>query len=155
MTSFHGADGSPEFFDERFFAYREDAELALRMSRLSFKTLYLPEAHFYHVRNVLPERRSELAPELNRLSVRNRFLLQLSHLTGDLPWTVHAATFFRNALVVLGVLCRERTSISGITEYLRLRSAGLVRRDEIETRATIPPRDYARLFSRRPYFEKV
>ncbi len=36
-------------FDEEFFAYEEDVDLALRMQNLGWKTLYVPKAVSYHL----------------------------------------------------------------------------------------------------------
>jgi len=37
------------FFDEDFFAYEEDVDLALRLHNLKYKTLYIPKAISYHL----------------------------------------------------------------------------------------------------------
>lgn len=93
------ADG--EFFDEDFFAYKEDVDVAWRLRLLGWKALYLPEAKAYHYRGTggaekaglleLFKRRSGRSPLVNRLSTRNHLLLlvkdddrlnQLLHL----PW---------------------------------------------------------------------
>lgn len=36
-------------FDEDFFAYEEDVDLALRLNKLGYKTLYVPKAISYHL----------------------------------------------------------------------------------------------------------
>ena len=36
-------------FDDDFFAYEEDVDLALRLSKLGYKTLYIPKAISYHL----------------------------------------------------------------------------------------------------------
>jgi GT2 family glycosyltransferase len=36
-------------FDENFFAYEEDVDLALRLYNLNYKTLYIPQAISYHL----------------------------------------------------------------------------------------------------------
>ena len=68
-----------EYFDEDFFAYREDADLAWRAQLLGWPSLYVPEARAAHVRRVTPERRHTLPAEINRYSVRNRFLLRIKN----------------------------------------------------------------------------
>ena len=49
-----------EFFDEPFFAYREDADVAWRAQLLGWDCLYVPAAVAEHVRRVVPERRGSL-----------------------------------------------------------------------------------------------
>jgi len=122
-------------FDEGFFAYREDADLAWRAQLLGWGTLYVPEARVVHERRVVPERRASLPPELNRLGVRNRFLLQLNNLTAE----VAAVTFLqglllRNLLVILGVLLRERTSLSAFRDIAVLYRRTRARRRELQRR---------------------
>jgi len=70
-----------EVFDEDFFAYREDADLAWRAQLLGWDALYVPQATATHVRRVTPERRSALPATINRFGVRNRFLLRLKNQT--------------------------------------------------------------------------
>ena len=65
-----------EFFDEDFFAFREDADLAWRAQLMGWKCLYVPSAVAWHVRRVTPERREQLPHEINWHSVKNRFLMR-------------------------------------------------------------------------------
>jgi len=37
------------FFDEDFFAYEEDVDLALRLDKFGYKTLLVPQAISYHL----------------------------------------------------------------------------------------------------------
>ena len=46
-----------EFFDNDFFAYREDADVAWRAQLMGWKCLYAPYAKGYHVRKALPGNR--------------------------------------------------------------------------------------------------
>ena len=50
-----------EFFDEDFFAYREDADVAWRAQIMGWQCFYVPTAVAWHVRRVTPERRSDPA----------------------------------------------------------------------------------------------
>lgn len=98
-----------EIFDERFFAYREDADLAIRMLTLGWKTVFQPLAQCWHERKVLPETRGTLPAELNAYSVRNRFLLQHKN---RFPYDIF---FFhkilsRNLLVIAAVALKEKSS---------------------------------------------
>src|SRR5207244_1165265 len=73
-----------QYFDEDFFAYREDADLAWRCRLLGWNSIYVPAAVAQHRRRVTPERRRELPKEINYHSVKNRFLLRLNNMTGNL-----------------------------------------------------------------------
>lgn len=73
-----------EFFDSDFFAYREDADVAWRAQLQGWRCLYAPNAIGYHVRKALPGNRRALPAEINMHSVKNRFLLRLKNISGDL-----------------------------------------------------------------------
>ncbi len=127
-----GRELRAQLFDEAFFAYREDADLAWRAQIGGWGTCFIPESIVYHERKVVPERRAALSSELNRLSVRNRFLLQASNLSlGVLIHTFFMGLLWRNALVVVATLVSERTSIRGLREVLQLLPRALARRRAI------------------------
>ena len=65
-----------EFFDEDFFAFREDADLSWRAQLMGWKCLYVPAAVAWHVRRVTPERFHQLPLVINWHSVKNRFLMR-------------------------------------------------------------------------------
>jgi len=51
---------STGYFDEDFFLYREDADLALRLRSAGWRCLYVPAAVAFHRRANLPERRQSM-----------------------------------------------------------------------------------------------
>ena len=59
-----------EFFDNDFFAYREDADVAWRAQLLGWQCLYTPDAVAWHVRAVTPRNRRALSAAINRHSVK-------------------------------------------------------------------------------------
>ncbi len=71
-----------EFFDEEFFAFREDADLAWRAQVLGWKCLYVPTAVAWHIRRVTPERRRDLPLVINWHSAKNRFLMRGKNASG-------------------------------------------------------------------------
>lgn len=136
-----------EYFDEDFFAYREDADLAWRAQLMGWECLYVPSATARHGRRVTPERRGALSPLINRYSVRNRFLLRLKNQT----WR-HAARFVvpglaRDAQVIGYVLLRERSSLPGLWDVCRLLPRMLTKRRNIMRRRRATDSAVARWFS--------
>lgn len=116
-----GAGDRVRLFDEAFFAYREDADLSWRAGRRRWKCVYVPAAVATHVRVVTPERRAQLPVLLNRLSVRNRFLLQLNNWDLSCGFaSLCVGIVIRNLIVVVGVLLKERSSIPGLVEAVKL-----------------------------------
>ncbi len=70
-------------FDEAFFAYGEDVELAFRARRAGRRSLYTPAARAFHRRQTTSAR--ERSIDVLRLSTRNLWLIVLTHYgAGDL-----------------------------------------------------------------------
>lgn len=135
-----------ECFDEDFFAYREDADLAWRARLFGWRCLYVPEARAWHGRRVTPERRGALPADINRYSVRNRFLLRIKNQPMG-----HALRFLlpglaRDAQVVGYVLLREWSSIPGLIDVIRLLPRTLRKRRAIMARRTCSGAELARWF---------
>jgi GT2 family glycosyltransferase len=108
-----------QYFDEDFFAYREDADLAWRLRLMGWSAIYVPDAVALHRRRVTPERRGQLPALINYHSVKNRFLLRLNNITPSLYrrdfWRISA----RDASVIGYVLIREWRSIPALWYVIR------------------------------------
>jgi GT2 family glycosyltransferase len=100
-----------EFFDPDFFVYREDADVAWRAQLLGWRCIYTPHARGYHVRNVLPGNRRALPPVINMHSVKNRFLMRMKNMTGDLYLRNWFSITARDLIVVGACLVREQSSL--------------------------------------------
>jgi GT2 family glycosyltransferase len=100
-----------QYFDEDFFAYREDADLAWRCRLFGWNSIYVPAAVAQHRRRVTPERRSQLPKEINYHSVKNRFLLRINNMTGDLYRRDFWQITNRDLAVIGYVFLREWSSI--------------------------------------------
>ena len=59
-------------FDEDFFAYEEDVDIALRLHNLNYKTLYVPQAISYHLGGGTSNHMKNIR---SRLSYRNWFFI--------------------------------------------------------------------------------
>ena len=144
-----------EIFAESFFAYREDAELAWRLQLRSWRCLYAPLATAAHGRGFRPEEGRRGHSEINRLSVRNRFLLR-GHCA-DLGWHLRCLPWWlpRDLLVVGACLTVERASAPGLREAWRLRANVRERRRWVLQRRTASSRQIAGWFRRRGRVEEV
>lgn len=92
-----------DFFDSDFFAYREDCDLAWRLQKRGWKTVFVPSAIAYHYRgmygaqtqswwNRLKNRQGQ-NPFFAAYSTRNQLLVLIKNLTiwdaiVSLPWIV-------------------------------------------------------------------
>jgi GT2 family glycosyltransferase len=126
-----------EFFDSDFFVYREDADVAWRSQLLGWKCLYAPYARGYHVRKALPGNRRALPPEINMHSVKNRFLLRIKNISGDLYRRNWVQITGRDLVVVACCLLWEHSSLKAFwfiaTNYKRV----LAKRKLIQERSRV------------------
>ena len=125
---------STGYFDADFFLYREDADLAWRLSRLGWKCLYVPSAVAAHRRRNLPERRSAMPALINLHSVKNRFLLRINNQTGTEALRTFLPTAARDLVVLGACLTVERTSLPAFSWLWRNRYRLWAKRKEIQSK---------------------
>ncbi|HMO01769.1 MAG TPA: glycosyltransferase family 2 protein [Oligoflexia bacterium] len=149
-------DCRAQLFDEAFFAYREDAELAWRANLFGWQTIYLPKAVVYHKRRVTPEKRASLDPFINKLGVKNRFLLQLNlfYLSTSLSANIFGL-FLRNMIVFLALFFKEQTSLPALYEVTLLLRRALERRAYYWRRKKRNASELSKWFSFKDYVEKL
>lgn len=76
-----------QIFDSRFFMYKEDIELSLRLRRNGINLLYHPELRAYHCRG-WKAKRCEVSFEKKMLSARNELLLYRQHFSPYFMWAL-------------------------------------------------------------------
>jgi len=148
------ADG-PRYFDENFFAYREDADLAWRAQWLGWRCLYVPEATGYHARRVLPERRSSLPDAINMHSFKNRFLLRIKNMDLGTYARFFIPITLRDIAILAYVLVRERSSLPGIPLLIRSFRQTWALRKSLQSRRRASPRQIRSWFSYRPVAQRI
>jgi GT2 family glycosyltransferase len=132
-----------EVFDEDFFAYREDADLAWRGRLLGWKAMCEPAAVAYHVRRVTPEARRSLPADVNMHSVKNRFLLRLKNEGLYLALRNAPFELLRDFVVFAAALTVERSSLPAFAWLWRNRARILAKRREIQSRRRLSDRALA------------
>jgi GT2 family glycosyltransferase len=127
-----------EFFDEDFFAGKEDLDISWRAQLYGWKCLYVPFAVGYHLRTFTPrDQRTSIPDSLKASSIRNRYLLMikndsLKHIVRHFP---HIALY---DLKIMGyVILRERSSLKGYTQAIRLLPKALKKRRAIMARRQV------------------
>ncbi len=136
-----------QYFDEDFFAYREDADLAWRCRLMGWTSIYVPSATAQHRRRVTPERRGELPKVINYHSVKNRFLLRINNMTGNLYRRDFWQITKRDAAVIGYVLLREWSSIPALFYISRHVPRLLQKRRVIQRRIRINPAELEKWFA--------
>lgn len=143
IEALQGVDG--QVFDEDFFAYKEDVDLAWRLRLLGWKAAYVPSALAYHHRGTggaekagLWERfmrRRRRSPMINRLSTRNQLLMEakdddLVNRFLQLPWIGLSAlgTFLSTALLTPRALGAYLEALALLPKMFRKRRALMKRR---------------------------
>jgi GT2 family glycosyltransferase len=139
-----------QFFDEEFFAFREDGDLAWRGQIMGWKCLYTPAAVAWHVRRVTPERRADLPLVINWHSVKNRFLMRGKNASGWLCWRLFFPVVWRDLMTLGYALLRDWRLISAV--LYPWRAFGSIRRKRaiIQSRRKVFDRDLLWWFCNSP-----
>ena len=141
---------STGFFDDDFFVYREDVDLAWRLRGRGWTARCVPSAVAWHRRRNLPERRREMSAVANLHSVKNRFLLRINNAGPDHLRATFPLTFARDVVVVGACVFRERTSLEALRWLARNRERLLAKRREVLDRRTVSDRALLRWFGPDP-----
>ena len=144
-----------EYFDQDFFAYKEDIDLAWRLRLYGYPSWYNYAAVSYHhrrfagtngsIRKKVKQRR-EVSRMLRILSFRNHHLLlvkndQLVNIILTLPWVL----WFELKMVVY-VLIFEPWQYQSIVKFFQLLPSALIKRKVIMTHKKINAGDVKRWF---------
>lgn len=144
-----------EVFDEDFFAYREDADLAWRAQLRGWKAVYEPRAKALHRRSVLPSNRAAVAPLLNRHSLKNRYLMRIKNMDAAVKRRCFPYMWLRDAGILAYTLLKERSSLPAYGEVRRLRPIFEKKREFVQSRRTVPPAEIARWFAFKPVAKDI
>ena len=139
-----------QFFDEEFFCYREDADLAWRGQLMGWKCLYVPKAVGWHVRRVTPERRESLPVEINWHSAKNRFLMRGKNASGWLCRRLFWPVAARDLMVIGYALLRDWQLLSAIGYPLRNLAALRRKRAIVQSRRRVSDQELLWWFSDEP-----
>lgn len=123
-----------EYFDESFFAYKEDIDVAWRTQLRGWKCAYVPSAVAYHARGWQPGKRKQIPRFVQIHSFKNRYLMLLKNeewqnLIIHIP---HILVF--EVASLLYVLFRAPYLIKGWIDVLRLIKPTLQKRKQIMAR---------------------
>jgi len=135
-----------EFWDEDFFAFREDADLAWRARLLGWEVIYEPAARALHKRHVRSDNRRELDPLINMHSVKNRFLMRAKNIDWRIRLHCFPSFLIRDAGILVYLLLRERTSLEAFRILWRVRSRTREKRKDIQSRRIVFGPELAKWF---------
>jgi len=137
-----------KLFDEDFFAFREEVDLAWRARARGWTCLYAPDAQGTHVHRYRPETRASRPAAERRLQRRNRYLMLIKNeswpgLVRDL-----ASILAFEAAALGQALLTEREVLPAYIDALRLLPRALQSRRRERARRTVPDRQLLRWFGR-------
>jgi GT2 family glycosyltransferase len=138
-----------EFFDEAFFAYREDADLSWRAQLMGWQCLYVPTAVAWHVRRVTPERFHHLPLTINWHSIKNRFLMRAKNISPGLYLRLALPVTFRDLLIVGYCVLRDHRLLSALAYVWQHRQELAAKRREVQACRRVPDSELARWFANR------
>jgi GT2 family glycosyltransferase len=132
-----------QYFDESFFAHKEDVDLAWRARLFGWGCWYQPQAVAYHQRSFRPGKREKVAPGTRVDAVKNRYLLLIKNETAagwqrdwlhilwyDLKILGYICLFERSSLKAFSLLRRDwpraRAARREITRRIRVQSADIL-----------------------------
>lgn len=132
MVAYTRADGLPEYFDESFFMYKEDVDLAARLRRRAYTAWYEAAAVGYHGRTgAAPASAAQQASHRRRMpayvreySYRNHWLVLIKHAW---LWQLPAIAIYE-AIKFLFILLSEPKTLRMLPDLPALLSLMLKRR---------------------------
>ena len=124
-----------QYFDEQFFSYMEDVDLAWRARLLGWKSWYEPGAQAFHRRRFKPGGRGRMEREIRRVAVKNRYLM-IAKNEGAEEWR---RDWWRVRLYDLEIwayiLLLEQSSLGAYTLFREQKDRALAWRREIWRKA--------------------
>jgi GT2 family glycosyltransferase len=139
-----------EFFDEDFFAFREDGDLAWRAQVMGWRCVYTPSAVAWHVRRVTPERRKDLPLVINWHSAKNRFLMRGKNASAWLCWRLFFPVAWRDLMTFGYAIVWDRRLWSAVTYWWKVRDSIRRKRATIQARRRVSDRDLLWWFCNTP-----
>ncbi len=139
-----------QYFDENFFAYKEDTDLSWRARLLGWRCYYQPLAVAYHLRtfkpNQKPNQRKVIFPSVKVNAVKNRYLLLIKNETA-LGWRrVWFPILWYDLKIFVYICLFERTSLKAIGLLKEAWPQALAWRHEISRRTRLRPTDILQWF---------
>lgn len=118
-----------EFFDNDFFSYKEDVDLAYRLRWRGWRSFYVPQALAYHDRTaqtkekisnleVVKQRRHK-SKFINYHSYKNHWFVLYKNLSGRLFRKFFFHIFFYECKKFVYLLFAERKTLAGLRSFLR------------------------------------
>ncbi|MDJ0367180.1 glycosyltransferase family 2 protein [Hymenobacter sp. H14-R3] len=130
------------FFDPRFFAHKEDWDVAWRSQLYGWRTVFEPACRALHPRQFLPASlavRRRLGGALKADAVKNQWLLLVKNTPARQVPAMLVQALPRQVFIIFYLMLFERTSLKALSYVWQHRHGLLASRRLVQARATRPP----------------
>lgn len=147
-----------EYFDEDFFMYKEDVDLAWRLRLAGWKAVYAPDAVAYHGRgsgDSMAKNFVKIIEERRKINPRAKyysFLHQrLMHIKDDSPSLLFTRHFFPFIIKEIGAWCYmavfERFTFRLMKDFRRLVPVFFIKREMVKERTKVSDEEMEKWFA--------
>lgn len=144
-----------EYFDEDFFAYKEDIDLSWRMNLVGYKNIYYPKAVAYHGRglgssnggkiNFIKNRKIQ-SEFLRGISTRNHLLLLMKNETDQTFSRDKIKIIIREIEFFIYSLFFERFNFKYLKQAIKMKNKMLIKKQNTMARRNITDKELFELF---------
>jgi GT2 family glycosyltransferase len=143
------------YFDDTFFIYKEDVDLAFRLRHAGWKSYYLGDAVAYHDRwetgsskKIIKifKKRKEKKSIVNYYSYRNHLLMILKNqYLSNIIWYSPFIVWYEFKKIIYFILFEQKTLL-GLFSFIKLIPLTLRKRNAILSKSKLKPSDLRRWF---------
>jgi len=150
--------GDRGYFDEDFFAYWEDLDLAWRLRLAGYRSVYVPNAILYHSRAVGQSKsgyknpiqfishHSKFSTKVKRWNWRNHLFAIIKNDFGSSFWRDSLFIFGREAAMFVYVIFCEPSTLGAIPDFFRLLPKMLKKRKAVKKMRVISSAEIGKWF---------
>jgi len=136
-----------EFFDENFFAYKEDIDIAWRLKLAGFTAVINPKATAYHFRGISgSDERKTRGKKINQLSHKNHLLLIIKNQTLTNLFIFQPHILLREFGKFLYLLIREQSTLLALGQFVKQLPSTLKKRKYILSKRKISNKEIRQWF---------
>jgi len=146
---------SDEYFDEDFFAYKEDVDLSWRLRLAGWQIIYEPRAIAWHGRSVsgdaiglknIRKQRQQISRFSRLYSCQNNYYMLLKNELSSLFWRHLPYIFWRQLKISVYILLFEPWMLKSIHRFFRTAFLMLKKRKIIMTKKTVDAKEMKKWF---------
>jgi len=136
-----------EYFDENYFSYKEDIDLAWRLRLAGYKSICNPNAVAYHVRSISKLTGRKIRPvSINQLSYKNHLLTIIKNQTLLNLVIYFPFILFFEIKKIIYILLLEQSTLISLLEYFKQIPSALKKRKFIMLNKKVSSKEIRKWF---------